>query len=444
MKKVLFLLTALLMVLLVQAQSYDGIKTMLTLGQYQKAKDELDKNMANAKFTGKAEAWMLKTGVYAALAMSDANKNTPAGLQLANEADAAFKKYNEMDQSGSLLSDPVYQNAPVNLYSFYYSSGYGDYSAKNWQSGFEKMKKAVEFSDLLIGKKIVTIPLDTNVLILAGITAENSKNNDAAAKYYSRLADIKMPGAEFESLYRFLVNYYFGKKDMASFEKYKSMGQELYPKSEYFTFDKIDFAVGLVESFTEKISALEEMLAADANNYKANQILGELIYDTLNSTKEGAKMPDNAAALEAKMASAFQKAAAAKPGNELPYLFLGDHFINKAVKINEARSAHAADMKTRTKPGSMASKEDVAKRDLLDKQYGEALETAREPYEKAAAIFAAKPTLELRDKQQYKKAVNYLADIFAYKKVQAKGKPADHAKYAAEEKKWNDRYDSIK
>jgi len=37
-----------------------------------------------------------------------------------------------------------------------------------------------------------------------------------------------------------------------------------------------------------------------------------------------------------------------------------------------------------------------------------------------------------------------LADVFAFKKVQAKGKPADQAKYAAEEKKWNDLWDSIK
>ena len=50
----------------------------------------------------------------------------------------------------------------------------------------------------------------------------------------------------------------------------------------------------------------------------------------------------------------------------------------------------------------------------------------------------------MRDKQQYKKAASYLADIYANKKVNAKGKPADQAKYAAEEKKWNDVYDSIK
>ncbi|MGQ0737784.1 MAG: hypothetical protein ACT4OJ_01875 [Bacteroidota bacterium] len=443
MKRILFHTLVCFAASLAGAQSYDPIKTMLTLGQYQKAKEELDKNMGNAKFISKAEAYMLKTAIYAALSMDNANKATPAGEQLATDAEAAFKKYKEMDQAMSLISDPIYQNGPINLYSFFYSSGYGDYSKKSWQKGFDKLKKAVEMSDLLISKKIITAPLDTNVLVLAGVTAAESKNDDAAALYYGRLADARIPGAEFESIYRFLVNYYFGKKNMTAFEKYKALGQELFPKSDYFTYDKVDFAVGLVESFAEKVKAVEEVLATDPDNYKANQVLGEIIYDTLNP-KEGDPMPSNAAELEPKMVNAFLKSAAAKPGSELPYLFLGDHFISKAVKVNEARTAHAADMKTRTKPGQPNSKEDVAKRDLLDKQYGEALEAARDPYEKAAAIFAGKTNMTLRDKQQYKKAANYLADIFAFKKIQAKGKPADQAKYAAEEKKWNDTYDTIK
>ena len=47
-------------------------------------------------------------------------------------------------------------------------------------------------------------------------------------------------------------------------------------------------------------------------------------------------------------------------------------------------------------------------------------------------------------KQQYKKVSGYLGDIASYRKNKAKSKPADAAKYAAEEKKWNDVYDSIK
>lgn len=445
MKRILFLLSISLSVLIAKAQNIDNIKTSLMLNQLEKAKTDFDKAITNAKFAGKAEAYILKTAIYAGLAMAEDKRNTPAGDQLTNEAEAAFSKYKEMEPSLALMSDPIYQNGPINLYSSFYTAGYTDYSNKKWQTGLTKLKKAIEFSDLLIARKLINVPVDTNVLILAAITAENSGNKDDAAKYYTRLADANVAGDGFEGVYRFLVSHSFAKKDMASFEKYKALGKQLYPKSDYFDYDKIDFAVGLMTNFDDKLKALEEVLATDPDNYKANQVLGEIIYDTLNPRDDNPPPPPaNAAELENKMIAAFNKSAKAKPGSEIPFLYIGDHFINKASKVNGAREAHAKDMKARTKPGAMASKEDIAKRDALDKEYGETLEGAREPYEAAAAIFATKADMHTRDKQQYKKAASYLADIFAFKKAMAKNKPADQAKWAAEEKKWNERYDSIK
>ena len=128
----------------------------------------------------------------------------------------------------------------------------------------------------------------------------------------------------------------------------------------------------------------------------------------------------------------------------MPFIYFGDHFINKSIKVNDEREAHAADMKKRTKPGTPASKEDVAKRDALDAKYIATLESARDPYEKAAAIFAKKEKLTGQDKQQYKKVAGYLGDIYQNKKIKAKGNAADVAKFTAEKKKWDDVYDGIK
>ena len=447
MKKLLVVSAVCLSGLVATAQNYDNIKNQLLFNKFEQAKTDFDKAFTNAKFASKAEAFILKTAIYAGLAMSDANKDKPAGIQLANEAEAAFKKYREMEPDMKLVKDPVYQNGPVNLYSAFYSGGYEDYKAKSWQAGYEKLKKAVELSDILIAQKVFNSPLDTNVLILAAITAESSDNKEDAAKYYVRLADAKVDGEGFESVYRFLVSYYFAKKDIPNFEKYKTLGAQLYPKSEYFTFDKVDFAAGLATNFDDKVKAVEEILATDPDNFKANQVLGEIIYDTLNSEKEGAVLPANAADLEKRMVSSFLKAASVRANYEIPFLYMGDHFINKAAKTNDARSTHAADMKARTKPGTMSSKEDIAKRDMLDKKYGDDLDQAREPYEKAGAILADRASkeggLELREKEQYKKVANYLSEIYGYKRVQAKSKPAEQAKFTAEEKKWNEIYDSI-
>ncbi|MDP4265668.1 MAG: hypothetical protein Q8941_24325 [Bacteroidota bacterium] len=445
MKQFLLLLTGLVLFFTVQAQNYETIKNEVILQQLKKAKEDVDKGMTNTKFASKSDAYILKATIYAGLAIDATNKNTPAGDQLLADAEAAFKKYQEMEPTLPLLSDPVYQNGPINIYSGLFSSGYKDYEAKNWKPASDKFKKVVEYSDLLISKKIISVPADTNSLLLAGLTCESAGLKDDAAKYYTRMADLKANGQGFEGIYRFLVGYYYGKKDMANFEKYKALGKELYPKNDYFTYDKVDFAVGLEEDFNKKVKALEETIAADPTNQKAILLLGEIIYDTLDSRKEGAVPPANAAELETKMVNAFSKAAGLKPGDETPFIYTADHFINKSIKISEARDKHVAEMKARTKPGTPSSKEDVAKRDALDQEYGVAFNAAREPYEKAAEILGKKPTpLSGVDKQQYKKVSGYLADIATYNKNKSKGNPANLAKYTAEEKKWNDVYDSIK
>ncbi|HMK25233.1 MAG TPA: hypothetical protein VK483_04320 [Chitinophagaceae bacterium] len=444
MKKILLFLSVWLVGFVADAQTYESIKTLVMLTKYKDAKESLDKAMGTAKFTSKPEAYILKTTIYSTLAMDETVKNTAAGDQLTDEGDAAFKKFKEMDPSMTLVGDLVYQNGPINLYSSYYTSGYTDYNAKKWDAAFNKLKKAVFYSDLLIERKLLNAAVDTNVLILAGITAEKSNHKEEAAGYYSRLADNRITGDGFESVYRFLVGYYFGKKDYNSFEKYKAIGKEVYPKSEFFTFDKIDFAVGLETTLAGKIKAVEEVLVTDANNYKANEWMGEIIYRAFYPLKDDVPEAFDTAAMELKMINAFNKAAYTQPDSIDAFLFLGDHFYNKSEKINEKRSAHAVDIKQRTKPGTMASKEDIAKRDLLDKQYGEALETERVPYEKAATIFASKTTLSIREKAQYRNLAGKIADVYTFKKIQAKGKPADVAKYEAEEKKWNERYESIK
>jgi len=420
------------------------------INQLEKAKADLDKSFTNAKYTSKPEAFILKTVVYASVANMDGKKDTPAAAQLIEEADAAFTKYRELDPALSLISEPIYQNGIIMLYTNYYSFGYSEYTNKTYEKALEKLKKAIHYSDLLIKQKMLISTLDTNVLILAAITAETGGFKDDAAAYYAKLADAKVGGDGYEGVYRYLVTYHFGKKKMDSFEKYKKLGKEVFPKSDYFDFDKVDFAAGLVNTFTEKIVAIDEVLASDPTNFKANQVLGEIIYDTLNpSDEKGMVLPENFNELEKKMIDAFTRSSKTRPDYEIPLLYIGDHYINKASRIEEKRNKHAQDMKARTKPGTMASKEDVAKRDALDREYGETLELAKDPYLAAAVIFAnraAEKELESRDKQQYRKVASYLSDIYGLKKIMAnKAKNlTDKTKWEAEEKKWNDRYESIK
>jgi hypothetical protein len=444
MKKISLLSFLIFGVIAVNAQNYDLARNALLISQLKKAKEEVDKGMTNAKYASKPEAYILKSTIYAALATDSAIRASGQSEQYLKEAEDAYNKYKEMQPDLSLLTkDPTYHNGPINIYVAMFSAGYKDYDTKDWQAASDKFKKVVEYSDFLIDKKFIPVTVDTNSLLLAGITSESAGKKDDAAKYYTRLADMQIGGSSYEGIYRFLVNYYFTNKDIEKFEKYKKTGAQLYPNSEFFGYDKIDFVVGLEEDLNKRVTALEQAIASDPANHKAIILLGEIIYDTLNSRREGAVVPSNFAELETKMVASFEKAAQLKE-EELPYLYIGDHYINQSIKINDEREAHAADMKKRTKPGAASSKEDLAKRDALDVRYMKTLESALIPYEKAAALFAKKGELAGSERGQYRKVSGYLAEIYMLKKNKAKAGTPDKTKFGAEEEKWNKVYDSIK
>lgn len=309
------------------AQKYDDIKAALMIGKTDEAKKILDKK-GNDKFFSKPEGWLLKSSIFSSMSLdsameADAEKNR-------EEAWTAFEKYKEMEPSLKLLEDQTLKNGPFNLYASYFNAGVADINNKNYGPAYDKFKKVVDLSDILIKHKILPYStIDTNANYYAGILAETNQKSDEATKYYTRLADLKVPGQGFVSVYQGLVRYYALKNDQANFEKFKAIGRELYPNDDYFTYTLLDFALGASGNFNEKVANLEKLIAANPNDYKNVLALGEVFYDTLNSRKEGAVKPLNFAELEEKMLSALKKANELKPEELQPILLLRDHYISK-------------------------------------------------------------------------------------------------------------------
>lgn len=269
------------------SQSLESVKTVVMLGQMDKAKADFDKAAANPKFLAKPEAYALKTAIYAALSMTDQNRNTSTGHALALEADAAFTKYKSLEPELTKFSEEtIYQNGPINIYSNYYNQGLASYNEMNWNEAIPKLQKAIDYSDFLIEKKLLPFPLDTNLLILTGVVGERAKNGEVTTMAYGRLVDAKVTGTDFEGVYQYLVRYYFQNKDLANFEKLKTMGAQLYPESDFFKLDRLDFAVGLVDGFTDKLNALNNEIDSLPNNYKAHELRWSFIYDELATLDE--------------------------------------------------------------------------------------------------------------------------------------------------------------
>ena len=435
MKKIVLLATiAALTTSAVTAQKYEDIKTSITLGQIGKAKELFDKNSKNEKFFTKPEGYILKSILYSNLTL-DSAKAAEADANRA-EADAAFKKYKEMDPSLKLLDDPIYKNAPFNLYAINFNAGIADINNKNYEAAFDKFKETVDYSDLLIAKKIMNKQMDTAAIYYAGLLAENIKKPEEALTYYKRLSDAKIKeysGTPYETVYQGLVRYYAGKNDTENFEKYKALGKELFPESEFFNYTMLDFAVGASSNFTEKLVSLEKLASSNPNDYKAHITLAEVIYDTLDSRKENAVAPGNAEELEAKMLAALEKASSLKPEEMQPFLLLGDHFLLKSEKLRDAMIAAETNV---SKKGAKATADDKKKYADAKVAYNQNYDIARQNYEKAADLFAKISNLDANQKRSYRAIAGNLAEYYSYKIEDAKNN-ADRDKFAALEKKWD-------
>jgi hypothetical protein len=446
MKRLLSMTVGFVLMTYAAFAQFEEAKNMLLLQQYGKALESVNSTLAKPKNATKPEGQILKAAVLAgqiAGATDDASKD-----KLLAESMDAYNKYMEMDPKKALITDPAYANTPIVYYSTYYNKGIAAFKEKDYKKASDDFSNTVKWSDYLIQNKIISMEFDTTANLLAGASYQNLKEDESAVAYFTKLTDRKIGGDDNEFMYQFMVGYYFRKGDAANFEKYRKLGQELYPKAEYFTYTETDFIMGM-EDEVEKMKRIEAKIAQNPDDIELVQTYGFILFDKLNA--EGAERPANFDELESKMVANLSKAGEARPEDGKPYYFLGNHYVNKSVKINEEirgvtdqiRKANAnavPDKKTGKIPPP--PKELTDKRDALRKAYDAEIEKGLPYLVKSAEAYAKMKDMKGLDKQNYKRLADQLILIYGDKKAAAKV-PADKAKWEAEEKKWNTVYSSI-
>jgi hypothetical protein len=425
---------------------FDEAKNMVLINQNKKALETLNQLMAKPKNAGKPEGYILKATILSNLlgeSQDEAEKD-----KLLAESLEAFKKYLEVDPKKEFVAQPPYSNPPITYYSTYFNKGIKGYNKKDWPAASADFATTVTWSDFIIDNKLAKMEFDTSANLLAGAAFQNAKMDDEAVKYFTRLTNRKIGGEDNEFVYQFLMGYYFRKDDMVGFEKYRALGKELYPKSEYFTYSEMDFIMAMDDE-TEKMKRIEAKIAKDPNNMELVENYGYLLFDKLNGADDK-PIPDNAAELESKMTTYLTKAGEAKPTDGKPFYFLGNHYINKAVKVNESivkvtdeiRKANASAKPDKTGKLPPPPKELTDKRDQLKKAYDVEIDKGLPFLIKSANAYGANTNLTGMEKQTYKKLVDQLILIYTDKKVATKD-PKLKAEYEKEEKKWNDLYSKI-
>jgi len=407
----------------VKAQDYKKVREALLLAQVpgtsgqsklEDAKAQLDKLLADPKAEGKAETYALKAEVLGTIAGNEALKAKYPTADV--DALQALKKYLELEPTEAKIKEDHY--AGVNsAYSSLFSSGVKYYNQKNWDSAYAKFKNVVELGDILTSRKWTTSAFDTTSYLYAGVTAQNAQKNEDAAKYYSKIADLKIGGKDYEGIYDFLTKYYLNSNNQPQFTKYLAVAKQVYPTNTMW--NDLEFAN------TTDNAPLEEMVKkfTDADAAKTIDAKGYLDYGDyfINNKKIKDLDPSAKAEYTNKAFYAFSKAADLDTANGLSSYNAGI----AAYTLFE----DASDSARKIKGVTAAIK---SKRAAADKEVDAAADKSITWLEKSYTTLAAKTNRTNTEKNVVGKTADLLYNLYAYKKDRSKVlNPKDYDKYDA-------------
>lgn len=412
-----------------KAQDYKKVREALVLAQVpgaagpagqsklEDAKAQLDKVLADPKADGKAETYLLKAEVLGSVA---GNEGLKAKYPAADaEALQALKKYLELEPTGEKIKADNYigLNSMSNSFS---TKAAKFYNAKNWDSAFTGFQKVVELSDLLIKNKWSNVAFDTTSYLYAGVTAQNAKKEDEAAKYYGKLADRKIAGKDYEGIYDFLTKYHLNKNNQPEFKKYLTTAKELYPTNTMW--NDLEFSNttdnASVEDMVKKFETADAAKTIDAKGYLD---YGDYF---INNKKIKELDPSQKAQYTNRAFYAFTKAADLDTANGLSS-------FNAGVSAYSL-FADASDSARKIKGVTAAIK---SKRAAADKQVDSAADKSIVWLEKSFNTLSAKADRTKTEKNVVGKSADLLYEIYSYKRDRSKVlNPKNYDKYDAKMK----------
>lgn len=422
MKRIIIAVLLVCMAFSAFSQDFAKVQFDLIQAKFDDAKKEIDKIMADPKAMDKPQSWFWKLSVYAELfADSNLYKKYPDADKQALDA---LSRYEQKDNT---LKDLKENPRPVGLlYSESFNLGRDYFTNKDWNKSFDYFKSAADLSDYVNKNGLRSDKknsIDTFTILYTSYAAQNAGKLSDAATYYTKLTDQKIAGPDFEDMYKFVLDFYTKQSNQDAFNKYLAYAKELYPA---------DGALwGQFEmNFLTAHASLEDLLT----KYTTALAGGKMTEDDLVSYAETFASPDKAQL--AKLDSARQVDIK---------LFAADAF-RKAFDINNTNGIYAfnagvlfyniysiLDERYYNLRGTSADLK--AKRDEVEKMETDYANRAIEWLEKGYTILKAKQPREKSENNSLNRSVDYLAQVYAWKRDKVKG--VDPKAYDAFDAKMN-------
>lgn len=433
MKKLLLLAMLAVTFHMVNAQDFKKVQTSYLINKFEDAKTEIDKILADPKSLAKPETWYWKSTVYAAV-----GKDAALRIKYPNvikDADEAFKKYLELDPAFTQVKEKGAQGY-FDMYSTAYNGGIKIFNDKKWEEAAKQFEIAIYYIDMIIKNKWTNanIAFDTTSVLYAGYSFQNASKPDNAAKYYRILADNKVAGEAYSDVYKFLANHYTITKNADLFQKYVAIGKELYPKESWDEFE-IEFMDRNFD-LAQKTSMYDKEDAAGTLSEIKYLQFGDLFVNAKNKEKNLDSLQQHTYTLKA--ADAFKKAFGKNPQNGIAafnvgviyYNIYGDYEDRYGANIRTMQSLNS-DRPAEKDPKKKAAADARFKAQIdplksansnLEKPLMENLDIAVEWLEKSYLVLKDKTGRNNTEKSVINKTVDFLANLYAYKRDRMRGK----------------------
>lgn len=404
------------------AQKLDGPNKFLLLSKYEDAKKEIDKVWADPKAAENPEALLLKAKIYAEVYLDSTLKTKYP--EAGKETYETLKKYIAKDPTLKALKEENGMRAVSIVYSNSFNEGRKLFGESKWNDALNSFTIAEDMGDFISKNNLGNNKqnIDTFTVVYAGYAAQNAKNTERALHYYKKFAAEKIGGKDFVEIYRYILNNALDQKKEAEFKQYLALSRELYP-SEATLWNAYEM------EYMSKNSSLKEMLA----KYKAEDPTGKLTskeYVTYGEMFANASKDefDSTALFSIKTTAseAFGKAFKAEQN--------GVYAFNAGVILYQ--QFNALEDKFYTLRGSDAGLK--AKREEVEKQEKVLADQAISYMEQAYTILKAKPNREKVETSCLSKSVDFLANLYQWKRDKARGKNvADYDKFDAKYKQFD-------
>ena len=418
MKKYFLLLILVLGAFIGQAQDITLITNMIKLRQYEKAKPDLDKYLANEKNAAKAESWYYKAVVYNGLALTD-TKSIAERKSLNQEGYDAIKKYMEMDVKAPLTTEE--KNTTIfNSYYVFFDLGVKTYNEKKVQESYDLFKSTLEAHDYIYGHNLAGAngqkfsAHDTDIVWNLVILGNELKKKDEVITYYKRIADADLGDEKYAEAYDELIKKYKKEDNKEMFAKYLGQAKKHYSADPYWEAVGIEYALRGLEN-EDLFKKYEELMASYPNNYMVyfnyGHDLDKFVYSADSKSKD-------VSGYKKKIPELYKKAISINSTVDANILLANFYYNTSFDLIDEAQKIKG------TKP------EDVKKKNELMASSKTALSQCIPSGEEAIKLYAAFKTYKTSDKVNYKQMLDILSA--AYKQNGNAAKAAEYEKQKAE------------